>query len=266
MQTSDTMPDTMPETMSDATSYTTPIERLKRLAALKNYAIVSTIKVPQSLIGDINTLENAYLTDSKPTKPVAMDVDALNRVDALTSSLTELTYPVTVLNVSAVSSKEAKDFANFVLHASWICALLCAVSMAVLISVSGHPAVTTGSEAALALFLGLLGGIVYVILPNGGIDMLIGIDADTRSQNWARIILGGVCGFIIYLLAYDPFDALVHALSAPQGGSGSFLKIAYPLLGGYSVTLVVGLMTKAVNAVKITFGVDDKKSRSVANG
>ena len=39
-------------------------------------------------------------------------------------------------------------------------------------------------------------------------------------------------------------------------------ELILPFIGGYSITLVVGVLAKAVAAIALTFGIDEKSIRS----
>jgi preprotein translocase subunit Sss1 len=112
-------------------------------------------------------------------------------------------------------------------------------------------------EVMAAILLGIVGAVIYVMLPNGKINIVAGLDEETKLTNIARVIIGGIMGFVIYLITPDVFSSL----QPPKNNSvKNALGLLYPLVGGYSISLVVGVLSKAVTAVELTLGLDEKKN------
>ena len=63
-------------------------------------------------------------------------------------------------------------------------------------------------------------------------------------------------GYVIYLIVPDIFGSL----SGTNPSAKNALGLLYPLVGGYSISLVVGVLGKAVTAVELTLGLDEKKN------
>jgi hypothetical protein len=81
------------------------------------------------------------------------------------------------------------------------------------------------------------------------------LDEETKTINKLRIALGALLGFVLYVIQPSMFDFLTDRTANP-------LKLLIPLIGGYSVTLVIGILAKAVTAVEITLNLDEKKIRA----
>ncbi len=75
-------------------------------------------------------------------------------------------------------------------------------------------------------------------------NLVAGLDREAVMTNASRIVAGGILGYVIYLMVPDMFAKL----RAPGADSG-IPKVLFPLLGGYSISLVIGVIGKAVTAV-----------------
>jgi hypothetical protein len=166
-------------------------------------------------------------------------------LDDLILELSKITYPVTVANVGeAVEGSCSTRFVYLILMIGLAMAItagweIWAISKGTLAEAAG---------TWLALTLGFVGAVVHVMLPNGRLNLFLGIDAANRANSIVRIIMGGLLGFVLSLVmvpidkpAVDPKTLLV------------------PLLGGYSITLVVGILAKAISALQLTFNIDSKQ-------
>jgi hypothetical protein len=219
-------------------------ERLRELLDLKNFAISRGYPVPDGTIEDISALESALA--SSPDQVSQKD---LIKLDLLTRDLSTITYPVTVDNVASLL--EGRGVTKF---ASWLLTIgLCAaMSGGALIGL-----INAGTESdhffkvVLAICLGIVGAILYVMLPNGRLNTVAGLDQESVATNLMRVIIGGLLGFVIYIVKPD--------LLSVQKGSAAYGLLA-PLIGGYSITLVIGILAKAITAVELTLGLDDKKT------
>jgi hypothetical protein len=63
-------------------------------------------------------------------------------------------------------------------------------------------------------------------------------------------------GYVIYLITPNVFSSLYTTNDTAKNALG----LLYPLVGGYSISLVVGVLSKAVTAVELTLGLDEKKN------
>jgi len=259
-------------------------KRLDALLALKDYAIKAPLDVGADIIQGINTLDYAYERSEAPTSDTRALLDSVvregpaadqrplleglidkdrSKLDQLILLLTRITYPVTIENLSHLANKELlPKFVNKIIWTGISAAILCGVFMAV-IRLGGRGAsgfeyaelLAEGSKALLALSLGTVGSVVFVMLPDGKLNIFAGLDEETKAMNKLRITMGALLGFVLYVIRPNMFQFLQNpALSA--------LELLFPLLGGYSITLVVGVLAKAVTALELTLNLDEKRTRA----
>jgi len=154
-------------------------------------------------------------------------------------------------NLSAITSGNGVTRFSYRLLFYGLCA---AVIVGVLIAlISGGTFMGQWVKGPLAICLGIIGAVVYVMLPNGRLNIVAGLDNESIATNLLRVITGGLLGFVIYIVKPD-FLSL-------QQSSDAYGLLA-PLIGGYSITLVVGILAKAVTAIELTLNLDDKKTQA----
>jgi|GEM_PF-5980130 len=225
-------------------------ERLQSLLDLKRFAVENAYSIPEKLIGDIAAFEHKYLQDVETSK---FDATDLGNLDRLTIELSQVTYPVTTSNVSKVrDGGKITAFVYIVLGVGLIAAFISGW-FAWVIKHDGHCA--GFAEAALPLTLGVVGAIVYVMLPNGRLNVVAGLDAENIANNVVRIAMGGLLGYVLYVARF-----IAHSGTTPPTIDSWSLFL--PLIGGYSITLVVGILAKAVAAVQLVFNIDEKSIRA----
>jgi hypothetical protein len=241
-------------------------KRIDALVALKSYAIKNSFDVSEEIIQGINSLDHLYVRGSAPEISVSTDtvnrlIDKdLTKLDRLTIALTRVTYPITIENVDKMAN--ATGLTTFVSRVLWIgigSAFLCGVLMGIIrleaANLSTYVIAAEVGKVLLALSLGTVGAILYVMLPNGKLNIVAGLDEETKTTNKLRIALGALLGFVLYVIEPSMFNFLTNSSANP-------LKLLIPLVGGYSVTLVIGILAKAVTAVEITLNLDEKKIRA----
>jgi len=100
--------------------------------------------------------------------------------------------------------------------------------------------------------------IVYVMLRTGGSIRLSGWTPKVIADTVVRIAMGGLLGYVLYIAGTIDVDsghrATVWCGRRKQAG----LETAAAAVGGYSITLVVGILSKAVAAFQLTFNIDEK--------
>jgi hypothetical protein len=228
----------------------TDLERLQSLVELKDFSVENAYSIPEKLIGDIAAFEHKYLQDAPAPKFDASDLGSLDR---LTIELSQVTYPVTTSNVSKLrASSKISGFVYGVLGVGLIAAFISGWFAWVI----KHGGACAGfAEAALPLTLGVVGAIVYVMLPNGRLNVVAGLDAENIANNVVRIAMGGLLGFVLYVARFI-------AQSGTAQPTIDSWTLFLPLIGGYSITLVVGILAKAVAAVQLTLNIDEKSIRA----
>ena len=222
-------------------------ERLAGLVRLKNFAILRGYAITDSLIEEIANLENAV------GGPQLKDIASgdIIKLDRLIRDVSQITYPINLENLSTITSGNGiTRFSYQLLFYGLIAAVLAGVLIAL---ISGGTPFGQWAKAPLAICLGVIGAVVYVMLPNGRLNIVAGLDEESITTNFLRVITGGLLGFVIYVVKPD-FLSL-------QQGSEAYGLLA-PLIGGYSITLVVGILAKAVTAIELTLNLDDKNTQA----
>lgn len=236
--------------------------RLADLIRLKNFAVARGLAVADDTLREIGDLEEGRSRVAAPPAEDALASDPppwskadLVRLDLLIRSVSEATYPVTIDNVGGLLDG-ARSFV-------WVHRFLGIGVGAALLSSVGLWLVRQQPDMEVwkvltAIMLGLVGAVLYVMLPNGRINLVAGLDRETVVTNVSRIVIGGIMGFVIFLVMPDLFVGLK---SGDQNSAApATLKLLAPLVGGYSISLVIGLLGKAVTAIELTLGLDDKKN------
>lgn len=177
--------------------------------------------------------------------PVPLAAAGRAELDDLTIELSKITYPVNVTNVG--EALEGSLSVRFV-YAVIACGLIAAVAAGLQIWAVRRGILVDGAATWLALTLGFLGAVVHVMLPNGRLNLYLGIDAANRANSVVRVVMGALLGFVLALVIV-PVDT--------PSIDPKYLLV--PLLGGYSITLVVGVLAKAINAVQLTLNIDTKQ-------
>jgi hypothetical protein len=93
------------------------------------------------------------------------------------------------------------------------------------------------------------------MLPNRKLNVFAGVDEASKANDTVRVAMGAILGFVLYIAV---------GLARPSSNipSQDVLRTVAPFIGGYSITLVVGILAKAVAAIALTFGIDEKSIRS----
>jgi F0F1-type ATP synthase assembly protein I len=217
-------------------------EHLALLFKLKRFAICQGYDLDNGLIDEIVPLEIKY-----PEEKIAANSDDLIKVDRLIVQLSRTTYPVNISNVDAALESNGITAFVYALMSLGCGAVLLA---GFLIWTIANKFAAEAAGAGLALSLGFVGAIVYVMLPNGKLNLFAGIDAANRANTIVRVVMGGILGFVL------------SALVMPITSAVDPKQLLIPLVGGYSMTLVVGILAKAVAAVELTFNIDEKAVRA----
>ena len=232
--------------------------KLERLAALKDYAIANGVDIDDDLIDDVANLqrmaENSHLLEEGAT------------IDKTVLRLCRLTYPVTIENITVGIVGESPGYERFKRLLMFLggAGVILAVISAHLSFKGAYGTILP--QSVFALCLGFLGSTVYSffcalrILPRT-------FGVDDKYLNYARLVLGAVLGWIVYFaFLQDTFQEAFN-VSNPTPTTDEPAKarmlLLSPFLVGYSTTLAVGILNKAITAVEITLGLEDRRDPSL---
>jgi hypothetical protein len=229
------------------------IERLWTLTQLEDYAVQNGYSIPEKLIADMAEMDHKYLRE---VEPVAFDARTLGAMDQVAIELSQITYPVTLTNVARLQGRVGVPAFVYILLSVGLAAAFMSGFLAWIIK-ENFPYAGL-AKAALPLLLGVVGAVVYVMMPNGKLNTVAGLDAENIADSIVRVAMGGLLGFVLYAVY-----SITKSGSTPPNGSTAIdnWTLFLPLVGGYSATLVVGILAKAV-AVQLTLNIDEKSIRA----
>lgn len=236
--------------------------RLSAAVALKNYAVDNNLEIDATAVQSLNALcgkingldslgQGAPIPMESPITP-----DDMTALDKSISSITRITYPLTVDNVTQIMRTRAKMPREFriLLMAGGIIGVAGAIFFVLGLTYRWWPVFLTSS--LLAICFGFLGAVVY------GFFNVLKITPGThytdydRYDNYARLVLGILLGWVFYFAFVQPDFT---AIATPGNDSAATkLTILLPFLAGYSTALVVSLLNKVITAAQLTLGLDDR--------
>jgi hypothetical protein len=229
-------------------------EKLEKAIALKDYALAANFDVPEDIIKRLNKV--AFRKGSLTSEDLA---DEATDIDTVIRDLTEITYPTTIhtLFLSGDSPKQTRAFKVFsmTLVALGICGLVFAIIGYWEMWALQAPEALAGKkawESIVALSLGLLGSLVYILFNMIGILSEKAFEVEDTFSNYARLILGPIIGWVFYITFGQ------EVFSNPSKTSPLMLL---PFLAGFSTKLVVGIITQALKAIELTLGLEDKTTQ-----
>jgi hypothetical protein len=218
--------------------------RAAAIFRLKDFAVKKGYDVPERLLEAINKLS----TEGEPSP--ANEVAA----DRLTIELADITYPVTTANIGAVEARGVTRFVYLLLGLGVVAAVGAGVCAWIIKHAPTNESVNPFIPGILPPLLGVVGAVIYVLLPNGRLNVVAGIDQESIANDLVRVGLGALLGFVLSLVG--------AAVSPSSGGAAIDWTLLLPLLGGYSITLVVGILAKLVAAAQLAFNIDEKSVRA----
>jgi hypothetical protein len=249
-------------------NHQTDLQRKIRGAnALKNYAINNKVSISDEVIGKIDAaVRGADKNDS--------DADA--KLDMAIRELTKATYPATIETVLfQLSDKGIRHITRLKLFLCLcgVVSLLSAIAVYGFDQASPVKLVKTASVtevspssvdvdscvnyhavrvSLLALCLGVLGASLFSMYNLIGIVNERALASEDSFSEVIRLVLGAIVGWVF-------FFAFSQAAFEP-GAKVSNMLVLLPFLAGFSTKLVVGIINKAIQAVQMTLGLDDKTS------
>jgi hypothetical protein len=173
------------------TRFGEPYGRLQRLSRLKNFAIVRGASISEETIRDIGELEDRILFNGKPDG--TWTKDDLIKLDLLTRVISEATYPITIDNVDNLLKRGGSYY--WVHLFLWVGVAAAVLSGIMMFAINTALQPKKVWEVLAAILLGIVGAVIYVMLPNGKINIVAGLDEETKLTNIARVIIGGIMGY-----------------------------------------------------------------------
>lgn len=234
-----------------------PLEELRvRIGyanTLLNYALNNSFGVSDETIQDMNKLYYAKISDDADLSAMSTSLDKIIR------ELTKLTYPTTIDTISYTLDTVGGKYTQILL----IIATMVTVTLAMVLGVITVPeqgkdflgVITTSHQykdflkIVQAITLGVLGAELSIFFYFLGLARELALGQGDLSRQVVRVVLGGVVGYIGYLIVDS-------TMPAHQTAEGALLLV--PLFMGYSVRLFFGLLNKAIKAAEMTLGLESK--------
>ena len=237
------------------------MDLLEKTVRLKDFAVKNGFDVDPAAIRTLNELSFKYSTppgkESQPKASKDLAADS-NKLDDAIEKLTALTYPTTIDLPKEKDLREYNTFKGWLWKIA-IAALLLAIAGFVL-SVKGSPSWQAIGNSTLAMFLGLLGAVTYSLFNVLRVLPPQAFNPTDGYYNFARLLLGMLLGWVFYFaFAMPAFRELPNYFTVggkPQGGA---YKLLVPFLAGYSTKFVVGVLERAMVALEVSLGIEEKR-------
>lgn len=252
-------------TSEKATPYKQRLERkLEGLVSLKEYALSGNLEVSNELLKKIAKLEHARETNEL----LGLGGD----LDIAISEITAITYPTNIDNINVPSEGGDSEYNKFKEHLIYfgyiggVSAILWFTASFYIVGseeVSKYLPFRVLLHSLLAMSLGFLGAVVYSFFFALQIIPRRAFNYNDKYNNYARLLLGLLLGWIVYFVfLQENFVATLRpgSIIDPE----KRLLLILPFLVGYSTTLTVGILNKAITAVQITLGLDDVRETRLA--
>ena len=200
----------------------------QKAIALKDYAIENNFFVPDDIL-------------------VALNDDAVNatNLDKAIRDLTRITYPTTIETISFQVAELPWLSKFFTL--SLVPILLLSLGGAIYLSILNDPQWWASPLAAL---LGLMGAIVNMLFNIIGIISEKAFNSRDNSMNLIRIALGPVLGWVLFFG--------LESTNTVEPSERRWAVVLLPFLAGFSIRLVVGVITQALRTIELVLGIENK--------
>jgi flagellar basal body-associated protein FliL len=247
-----------------------PATKLQKAIALKDYAIQNNLFVPDNILTTLNNVEHS-VEDRDKAK------NALN-LDIAIRDLTEITYPTTLDTIQDTDDSQGSLKGS---HLQWFLPLLVIVTLVIAIysyafvealdpssnntnagnTNAGNTSIQTTqflldfgvslAKSVVAASLGLMGTLVYMLFNLIGILSEKAFNIRDTYVNWLRLALGPALAWVLYF----------GLKSTTAQGTETWAVLLLPFLAGFSIRLVVGVLTQALRAIELVLGIENRDTQ-----
>lgn len=230
-------------------------ELLTKTIRLKEFAVKNGYQVDEKTLEGLNDLQSKLGETQSSSSPAATDRTTLDNV---IQALTSVTLPTTIDSLSGKEgeSEEYKRFKKLLTKLGWY-ALALAVAGFSFSAASAKwniPLLKGFGNSVLAIGLGLLGAIVYSLFNVLRVVPPQAFCSKDEYSNKARLLLGVLLGWVFYFaFCMKAYDKL------PEPTSTQTFMLLVPFVAGYSTKFVVGVLERAIAALEITLGIEEKR-------
>jgi hypothetical protein len=239
---------------------------LGKAILLKEFAIKNNYEVDPKILKETNDLIHKVTTGySKAVPPAANPselvptADDLLKLDRILANLTSTTFPTTIDSLSrAAESRAYLRFKRRLIYVAVI-ALLGAIIGFVFSVIS--PRAQLLSNSILALFLGLLGALVYSFFGVLRVIPAQAFNPEDEYANYARLLLGLLLGWVFYFaFTREAFERLAAHTTAKPTGRADVLLLLLPFVAGYSTKFVIGVLERTMVALETALAISDGRN------
>ena len=107
------------------------------------------------------------------------------------------------------------------------------------------------AKSVVAASLGLMGTLVYMLFNLIGILSEKAFNIKDTYVNWLRLALGPVLAWVLYF----------GLKSTTAQGTETWAVLLLPFLAGFSIRLVVGVLTQALRAIELVLGIENRDTQ-----
>lgn len=230
-------------------------ELLTKTIRLKEFAVKNGYQVDEKTLEGLNALQSKFgETQSSSSSPAATDRTTL---DDVIQALTSVTLPTTIDSLSGKEgeSEEYKRFKKLLTKLGWSALALAVAGFSSAAASKKWQIPPMGfSNSLLAIGLGLLGAVVYSLFNVLRVVPPQAFCSKDEYSNRARLLLGVLLGWVFYFaFCMNAYDKL------PQTTPKDAFILLVPFVAGYSTKFVVGVLERAIAALEITLGIEEKR-------
>lgn len=213
-----------------------PRDKLKGAIDLKDYAINANLAVNDTIIKKLNQADASKSLDSEHA----------SNIDTALRDLTTITYPTTIETLRLSKGPRglnptARKFMRLLFILGPVVLLL---ALAAVWQSEADEKNILLWQSLIAVCLGFLGALVHIFLELIGVIVEKAFNTSDTYSNSARLVLGPIVGWVFF-----------YAFGQDKGTS---VLLLLPFVAGYSTRLVVGLINKAIGAIELTLGLEEK--------
>jgi hypothetical protein len=233
---------------------TPPNTRLKDLIALKDYAVYRGLEVPDSLLKEINEIQEVIESPEPGSEQSASNM----RLDAAIRDLTLITLPTTIDSVRAADDENQQRYTRYF---KIYLPVLAIVAVTVAIYGYSHEPPTRYTLSLLATSLGLLGAIVFHLFSMIGVLREKVFVVEDMYVHLIRIVLGPIVGWVIFFgFCQSALKFQDGKISIDSGNKNALLLLLVPFLAGFSTKLFFGFINQAIRSFELILGIEDKRN------
>lgn len=228
----------------------TSTSKLRDAIALKEHVIENNLEIPNEIIEVINNIN--LFGDSAS--------QAATDIDKALKQLTSITYPTTAETLRLASQQAGLSSKLQVLVFKTVITILPLIALGYAIF-SYIKLGSSDSDAqlwasSLALSLGLMGALVYILFNVIGEMSSRAFNINDTYSNYLRMVLGALFGWVFYFALLQENIRSTPGDTNPDGNISPLLLL--PFLAGFSTRLVLGILNQAIRATELTFGIEDR--------